>query len=458
MYARISCFNKNANLSFTCSLGSKLPQAILGCIYRKELAAPIEVAGWLRKTFLAVRLEENASHYINPSDISQLQQSGGNDYCKFIASQEIDRLCNAGLLEASSGSECLAPTAVGECVTKHKVEPLLMANVMQSLPLEPSYQQLLEIISRSGIFADFKIISGQKGVLNDLNKDPQIQHKLAGRVQSISDKVFLLLQYKLACKPLPLGKFSSGLGNDMNRIIQLSYGPAMCIREGYVERGDVVGTLITNKLCCELAAKCLNNTQALLQQIEGIGMRYSQILWEKGIRSIAQLVNTSARQIESLANRNPPFGAKTLSAASSLPICSAAVSEYWLDQSSIVFTISISCNAKPKNQDDMAKFSIIVYTSDQVLLLFKTVELSTQGAYYELQAGLCNPTPGSSICVHISPEAFVGCDFYLEKPIPVETTDDGSSILDSCTDLLDEALLNTSDDLCIDLTCNPEEC
>ncbi|KAJ2029066.1 ATP-dependent DNA helicase MER3 [Coemansia sp. S610] len=144
----------------------------------------------------------------------------------------------------------------------------------------------------------FRITAGQKGVLNELNKSPWVQFKLKDRVQTIGDKVLVLLQHGLNCKSLPDSNHAPGLGYDMSRIIQIAQGLAMCIRECYAERGDVAGVTNSATICRELVAKCAEDSSALLQQIEGIGPRYAELLWGQGIRSITLLCGIGAREIE----------------------------------------------------------------------------------------------------------------------------------------------------------------
>ncbi|KAJ2275979.1 hypothetical protein J3F81_001569, partial [Coemansia sp. RSA 371] len=50
--------------------------------------------------------------------------------------------------------------------------------------------------------------------------------------------------------------------------------------------------------CRELVAKCRESSPALHQQIEGIGPHYADILWNSGIKTIAQLTSTTTRDIE----------------------------------------------------------------------------------------------------------------------------------------------------------------
>ncbi|KAJ2045830.1 ATP-dependent DNA helicase MER3 [Coemansia sp. S16] len=135
-------------------------------------------------------------------------------------------------------------------------------------------------------------------VLNELNKSQWVRFKLKDRVQTIGDKVLVLLQYGLNCRSLPASNHAPGLSHDMGRIIQIAQGVAMCVRECYVESGDVAGVSNSIILCRELVAKCAEDSSALLQQIDGVGPRYAELLWGQGIKSISLLCDAGAREIE----------------------------------------------------------------------------------------------------------------------------------------------------------------
>ncbi|KAJ1960134.1 ATP-dependent DNA helicase MER3, partial [Dipsacomyces acuminosporus] len=149
----------------------------------------------------------------------------------------------------------------------------------------------------------------------------------------------------------------------------------------------------------------------VLQQIDGIGPRYAQTLWDNGIRSILDLQELSVRDVEHSLNRNPPFGTKILANAAAIPSCSVEVTSNWVDRQRVVFTFKVYCAFKAKNASDgkqsqpTCRASLIAYTSDGVLLTSELIVISPS-AYYETQAGLCNPTPGSSITVVVAPEKY----------------------------------------------------
>ncbi|KAJ1874635.1 ATP-dependent DNA helicase MER3 [Coemansia sp. RSA 990] len=52
-------------------------------------------------------------------------------------------------------------------------------------------------------------------------------------------------------------------------------------------------------------------------------------------------------------------------------------------------------------------FTLIAYTSDDILLKYEVFNLSGTSAYYEVQIGLCNPRPNTLAILEVAPERYV---------------------------------------------------
>ncbi|KAJ2804996.1 hypothetical protein H4R20_002280 [Coemansia guatemalensis] len=232
-------------------------------------------------------------------------------------------------------------------------------------------------------------------------------------VETVQHKVLVLIQYGLQCRPLPSTKYSSGLAQDMGRALRLAWSPAICIRDAYASRGDTDGVVASTVLCREIAAQCAENTPALLQQIDGIGQRYTETLWEKGVQSITQLCEKNAREIEHV-------------------LYQLEMDMEWIDETSVIFTIRISYGRNKVGTDTQIKstpFTVVAYTSDGLLLKFEAFELSSDSAYYEAQVGLCNPILGSTAVLEVAPERHVGCSQRLTMSISARSSENSCTLL-----------------------------
>ncbi|KAJ2781643.1 ATP-dependent DNA helicase MER3 [Coemansia javaensis] len=259
----------------------------------------------------------------------------------------------------------------------------------ETLESSPSYRDVLETVCKCSEFGGLRITAGQKSMLNEMNGSAPHALQIHGRISTIAHKVFVLLWFGLQRKPLPQSTHAAGLSKDMGSAFVLARGPAMCIRDVYADRGDAKGVL---------ASSTLESAAALLCQVDGIGPRYSGMLWNSGVASISQLRSMGAREIEHLLNRNPPFGTKVVANAAKLPDYAIDMAAAWIDPNSVVFTIRVSSRSEGGGEDGQstAPFTVVAYTSDGLLLKFESVAPSPGPLFYETQAGLCNPTPGSS--------------------------------------------------------------
>ncbi|KAJ1721515.1 ATP-dependent DNA helicase MER3 [Coemansia erecta] len=186
---------------------------------------------------------------------------------------------------------------------------------------------------------------------------------------------------------------------------------AMVSGQDVLESKDTLTVSVLGK-CRELAAQCSETVPAVLQQIEGIGPRYAATLWKLGIRSISALLNMTTRDIEYHLGRNPPFGTHVITGAKLLPACSE---------------------------------------EPMLLLRFEQLELSSEGAFFETQIGLCNPVPRSTVVVDVAPESFVGCCEQIEIEIPdydcTETDAHPEIDLDMYDEYLEELLASDAKDM-----------
>ncbi|KAJ2618882.1 ATP-dependent DNA helicase MER3 [Coemansia sp. RSA 1358] len=182
-----------ANTYRTLVSGSEpeLARAIIGGIFRNEFYSTEDVASWLKSSFLAVRMKNAPSTYISSN---KLDITADSDLCKGLAEMEISQLSDYFLLELSNNNT-FALTDSGKCVAKHRVHPIRMAKLLAEIPANPTYRQILEFISSSGEFEDLQITIGQKSILNSMAKSQYVQFKLAHKVDSVKDKIFILLQF-----------------------------------------------------------------------------------------------------------------------------------------------------------------------------------------------------------------------------------------------------------------------
>ncbi|KAJ2722063.1 ATP-dependent DNA helicase MER3 [Coemansia sp. Benny D115] len=474
------------------SLGPELPRHVLAGLDKGIFLTVDDVIRWMGFSFLAVRARKQPAKYGVPCSGIQLPLVH-KDVCAALVNQVIERLSQARLVNrqqqrpprgllSDTASVTVTMTVTGSCIAKHEVDPMRMSRMLadERLPPGPTYEHLLRIVCGCGEFDSLRIATGQKSVLNEMNKGQFLHARVQNRVQTVYDKVLILVQYGLHCRPIPSGKYAAGLNQDINRALRIAYGPAACIRDHYAERRDVQGTVNATRLCRELAGRCSEQSCSVLQQISGVGPRYAEMLWNGGIKTIVALRKTLARNIEYMLGRNPPFGTRVLSNVAGIPNLVVNVESFWVNERSVVLAVKVQCGAfKSRLQQcdarRMDRFTILVYTSDNLLLKFDSVALDSLEAYYDTQVGLCNPTPNSSIIIEVSPEQYAGCaevlkvdipDYDLEEPASSRDSElrqdvgdnaiGSDSDLEKYDDLMDDLLTSSESGCILDLT-NPFE-
>ncbi|PIA14860.1 P-loop containing nucleoside triphosphate hydrolase protein [Coemansia reversa NRRL 1564] len=119
------------------SLLAQVPRAIMHGIYKCDFLTINDAAKWLQFSFLAVRINKNPAIY----GISvKHSNTDAESLCKDIVSKELHCLCQAGMI--SFTNHVYNTTALGECVAKHNVDPIPMADILANLPQSPSYYQV----------------------------------------------------------------------------------------------------------------------------------------------------------------------------------------------------------------------------------------------------------------------------------------------------------------------------
>lgn len=68
-----------------------------------------------------------------------------------------------------------------------------------------------------------------------------------------------------------------------------------------------------------MLAKTWENSILQLKQLDGIGIAHARLLSNAGIDSFKKIMETDARTIEYVVNRNPPFGNKIVDSIRKFP-------------------------------------------------------------------------------------------------------------------------------------------
>ncbi|KAG9290860.1 hypothetical protein G9A89_011010 [Geosiphon pyriformis] len=369
---------------------------------------------WLRSTFLYVRIKLNPTFYKLEGDEhrnfnfeKQLEVSIFYLAETEICAKDLDLLNESDLI--SKNGDSLKITEYGEAMAKYYLKYRTMANIVH-LHSKADIKDLLELLSKAEEFYELRFHQGEKQVLNNINKSPDIRFPIKGRVTRVDQKIFLMLQCLLGNIAFSDPKMGFQMNMEANVILQHSPRLIECM----VQKRDVVSLQNSLDLSRCLKAKTWENSPCILRQLDGIGQQYARLLATAGIQTFAQLENCDARRIEMIVNRNPPFGNQVLDALSLLPQFKLDVtlySEYSSTDIELNIEISIT-NTKVKTKNNgMSLFAtFLAVTTDAILLDYRRFPLTKvqQGFKFRIKVKLT--AASQNIICSVLLEDYVGLD------------------------------------------------
>ncbi|OLL22607.1 ATP-dependent DNA helicase MER3 [Neolecta irregularis DAH-3] len=170
-----------------------------------------------------------------------------------ICRRDLDLLKEIKLVDEKN--ERLVSTVYGDAAARYYVRYETMKCIV-NIKDKARPRDILEVLCKAEEFQELRPRTGEKSFYNEINKDNQIRYQLKGKVDSVADKMFILLQ---VC-PHPDNSNFIGLG--------------------------------------EVAVKTFVNHD---------------------IQNFEQLRNIDAQKIEYILKRNPPFGTTIVDALHSIP-------------------------------------------------------------------------------------------------------------------------------------------
>lgn len=141
-----------------------------------------------------------------------------------------------------------------------------------------------------------------------------------------------------------------------------------------------------------MVSKTWENSILQLKQLDGVGLAHARLLSNAGIDSFKKIMESDARTIEYVVNRNPPFGNKVVDSIKKFPLFLMEISVVIILYIYIKITdlskpykVELNCHIGLKNPDNVALKSkkgvfygsiFLVSTSSNVLLHYSRMFLS----------------------------------------------------------------------------------
>ncbi|KAL5036668.1 ATP-dependent DNA helicase MER3 [Batrachochytrium dendrobatidis] len=337
-------------------------EVVLGSISNRQSALK-----WLQSTFLYIRIRQNPIRYRLKNCSKDASKLSAETRLETMFLSNLEILEENAFVSMDASLKNIQASEFGKAMAKY----YLMFNsvlAMVKLGRGALLQEMLSTLCKAQEFSSIRF-HADKAHLNALNKHADVKFPIKGRISTINDKVNILLQ--------------------------------------------------------AIHAKSWDTSKLLLKQLDSIGPQLARALLNGGISTFKQLQDASSFEIESLVNRNPPFGSKILESAASLPHLLMTVSQiqiYSQFQSNSEVELSVSLGLQ--NPDSVKVHSrrghsicfFVAGTSSNQLLEYRSISINKlkSGESFFIKIGLEN--------LNMAVDCVLFCEDYVGLNVSVRLT------------------------------------
>ncbi|XP_022802309.1 probable ATP-dependent DNA helicase HFM1, partial [Stylophora pistillata] len=327
--------------------------------------------GWLKSTFLYIRILKNPTHYGIPQG---LEKEGLEQKLQDICLKSLNTLEKAGLVKMDDGFD-LMPTEPGRLMARYYIAYDSMKQFLNIKGTE-SLSDIVDLVSKCREFSDVKLRMNEKRVLNTLNKDKNsetIRFPIKGRIKTTEQKVNCLIQATLGS--LPIAEFS--LSQDVTKIFRAGQRITRCLTELQMLKSSFMSLQNSVIFAKCMRARLWENSRFVSRQLEKVGPSLSTMMVNAGLTSLKKIEETNPREIELIVNRHPPFGSQIREAASNLPKYDVSVQQtgkHQPNRSEIVISVTMMNYIKRKDAIGSGRnshFCILMIADTENNVVFK---------------------------------------------------------------------------------------
>lgn len=181
----------------------------------------------------------------------------------------------------------------------------------------------LSVLAQASEFKEIRFRSGEKPVYKVLNSSPSVKFPIPVDLALPAHKVSIIMQSVLGGVDFPgdekalkhktqYNMEQAIIFKHINRLIR-------CIIDCQLFLEDSVGARNALSLERSLGARAWDDSPLQMRQIESIGTVAVRKLVNAGISTIEDLENTEAHRIETILNKNAPYGLKLLERLKEFP-------------------------------------------------------------------------------------------------------------------------------------------
>ncbi|XP_065335350.1 probable ATP-dependent DNA helicase HFM1 isoform X2 [Cloeon dipterum] len=262
---------------------------------------------WLRSTYLYVRACKNPRAYNLPND--NRVETHLNNLCM----KEMTALAKCGVVIMDGCN--ITSTDAGKIMAKYCLSLQSMNKFFENVKNAMTMDNLLHVVSKCSEFEEYQLRVIEKRTLNELNK--KIRYKVAGKVQSIHSKVFVLIQANLdglQCQDVALQQESF-------KIMKVAQRVSKCLDEFIRSKfpadfSSVLNALLLSK---SIGKSMWHDSNLVAKQLNGIGPKYAENLVAAGKSSFRSIKESNPRDLERIMGIGTAKGNGFVSQATCLP-------------------------------------------------------------------------------------------------------------------------------------------
>ncbi|KAI8141933.1 Sec63 Brl domain-containing protein [Fennellomyces sp. T-0311] len=372
---------------------------------------------WLKSTFLYTRIQKNPTRYRLHDDPSDAQRPVPEKVLRDICETCISTLTANDLAESTPtgrGSNQITATAYGTAMDRYYIKLGTMITILKAERCS-SIKDVLSLVSKAEEFEFMRFTTGEKPFLNAIQKNANIRFPISGKVATIADKVFLVIQCVLGDISLHGGNMGSSLALSTFQMLQYACRVAKCIIDCSVYDHNAIRLKHTLDLYRSLQAKMWTTSSYPLRQIDKIGPQMAKKLGEAGIRSFDQLRETDAGRIEVILHRNPPFGNQIKDAVNAVPqfvLNVQRMSNNNPTQVTLKIQVGVSNVKKiPRKRYGKGTYALVWVEGGDALLDFRRISLSKlQAKTQSFLVRATLPDPSTQVTCYAQSEDYIGTD------------------------------------------------
>lgn len=170
-------------------------------------------------------------------------------------------------------------------------------------------------------FNEIRWQASERDMFRDINKDPFIMYPIDSTVGTVAHKISLLIQIELGRVDLTNinGLERQRLRAEAGRVLDVMHRLIRTVIECKGSDADGTACWAALDLARSMTAKAWENRPMQLLQVPQLGPVLMRKLVSHNIRTVSQLADSAAGDIERIASRNPPFGKKMADALAFFP-------------------------------------------------------------------------------------------------------------------------------------------